>query len=95
MALRHAHPAVRSGDYHQVYAQDRQFAFVRRNEQETLLIVLNASDDPAEVSVPVGTHIPNGVHPRPLFGDLTVGAVGDGMITIRLPARSGGVMGNR
>jgi len=93
IALRHSHPALRSGEFNQIYAQGRQFAFVRCNEQGTLLIVLNASDDPAEVSVPVGTHLPNGVRLRPLFGDVTVGAVGDGMITIRLPARSGGVMG--
>jgi len=93
IALRHAHPALRGGQCHQVYAHDRQYSFVRRDETETLLIVLNASDAPCEISVPVSSQLGDGTILRPLFGILTARTVRDGMVAITVPARSGGVLG--
>jgi cyclomaltodextrinase / maltogenic alpha-amylase / neopullulanase len=92
-ALRHAHPALRGGEFHQVYAQDRQYAFVRRDDAETLLVVINASDDPAEVRLPVSGYFGEGATLHPLFGDLSAIAVRDGHVAIKMHARSGGVLG--
>jgi pullulanase/glycogen debranching enzyme len=93
IALRHAHPALRGGRFHQVYAQDRQYAFVRRDETETLLVALNGSDNSAQVRVPVAEYLEDRTALRPLFGDLSASVVCDGHVMVKLPARSGAVWG--
>ena len=93
IALRRAHPALRGGEFHPLYAKDRQYAFVRRNEAETLLVAINAADDKAEISIPVGKHIPDGTVCQPLLGELAADAVSGNRVTVRMPARSGGVFG--
>lgn len=93
IAMRHAHPVLRDGEFHQVYAQDRQYAFVRCNERETLLVVLNAADDAIEVRMPVGAHLEEGAVLRPVLGNLAAEAVHNGEVTLKLPARWGGVFG--
>ena len=45
--LRTDHPALRYGDYEQMYVTHEQLAFLRRCEQETLVTLLNACDKPA------------------------------------------------
>jgi pullulanase/glycogen debranching enzyme len=91
IALRHAHPALRGGEFHPLYAKDRQYAFVRRDGAERLLVAVNAADDMAEISIPVGEHIPDGAMLQPLLGDLAAEAVSGGQVTVRIPARCGGV----
>jgi hypothetical protein len=41
IALRHAHQALRRGHFYQLYAEDGVFAFARRDDVETLVVVLN------------------------------------------------------
>ncbi|MHB8897751.1 MAG: glycoside hydrolase family 13 protein [Thermoguttaceae bacterium] len=91
IALRHAHPALRSGTFHQVYAENRQYAFVRRHESETLLVVVNAGDDATEISIPVLGSFAEGSVLRPVLGDLAAGAVHEGRLALRMPGRWGGV----
>ncbi len=91
IALRHAHPALRSGQFHQLYAQSRQYAFVRRLQTETLLVVVNAADDAANLSIPLQKQFNEGVTLRPVFGDLEPHVVRQGRVTIKVPARWGAV----
>ena len=80
------------GQFHQVYARDRQYAFIRRNETETLLVIINASDDPADVRIPVNEHLDEGAALQSLFGDLGTVTVCEGQATLQLPPRSSGIL---
>lgn len=93
IALRHAHPALRSGEFHQVFAHDRQYAFVRRGETETLLAAINASDNAAEISVPLNEYFQDGTTLQPLLGDVETVTVSNGEVSIQLPPRCGDVLG--
>lgn len=45
--LRNTHPALRRGDYVPVDSESRQvYSFLRRSADETLLVIINLSDDP-------------------------------------------------
>lgn len=46
-ALRANHPALRYGSYEQLHVANEQLAFLRRCDDEILVILLNASDTPA------------------------------------------------
>ncbi len=54
VAMRKAHPALRTGEYIRVYADDAVYVFVRKDDNETLLIAVNVAEAPRSVSVPVG-----------------------------------------
>ena len=91
ISLRHAHPAFRGGEFHELYAEERQYAFVRCNAAETLLVVVNAGDDVARISIPVHEYFDEGTTLRALFGDLAADVVGKGRVAVKVPARWGGV----
>jgi cyclomaltodextrinase len=92
IALRHAYPALRGGEFHQVHAEDQQYAFVRRDRSESLLVVVNTSDGAAEVCLSVGAQLGDGQALLPVFGDLSPTSVHDRRVTLSLPARSGAVL---
>jgi alpha-amylase len=47
IGLRNAHPALQHGDYVPVDSESRQvYSFLRRSPDETLLVIINLSDDP-------------------------------------------------
>ena len=54
IALRRAHPALRTGDFRTVLADDAQdtWVFARAGSGEEVLVALNASDRPATVELP-------------------------------------------
>ena len=54
VALRNANPVLRTGEYKVIYAQDGIVAYTRKNEEQTMLIVLNANDSPQTVTIPTG-----------------------------------------
>ncbi len=53
--LRREHSALRSGDYRQVHVSARQLAFLRQNQEEQLLVVINAEEQTATLSLNVPT----------------------------------------
>jgi len=91
IALRHAHPVLRGGEFRQVYAEARQCAFVRHDSSETLLVILNAGDEAAEIKVRISPHFPEGELLTPLFGAVADTTVRDGHITGAMPPRTGAV----
>ena len=74
IALRHAHPALRRGRFEELYAHARQYAFLRHDNDESLLVVLNAGDEAAQIRVPVGRHVSDGESLKPLLGEAAAGA---------------------
>ncbi|MCB9916306.1 MAG: DUF3459 domain-containing protein [Planctomycetes bacterium] len=55
-ALRRAHPALRTGEFATLAADDAQdlFVFLRRDAHEELVVALNAGDAPARFALPEG-----------------------------------------
>ncbi len=51
--LRQATPALRYGEYRQLFVGHEQFAFARYTDRETVIIMLNAADLPARIEVNV------------------------------------------
>ena len=71
IALRHSQPALRRGAFEELYAQGRVYAFLRRHAGETLLVVVNAGDEAAEIRVSAGGHFSEGESLKPQFGTVT------------------------
>ena len=92
IALRHAHGVLRRGRFDELYAHGRQYAFLRHDDDEKLLVVLNAGDEAATISVPVGGHVADATTLEPLLGAVTAGAVGGGHLLVSVPARAGGAL---
>ncbi len=51
-AARQTFPALRHGEYRQLFVAHEQFAFARYTGQEYLVIMLNAAEQPARIEVP-------------------------------------------
>jgi cyclomaltodextrinase len=88
IAMRHAHPALRTGSYRRLYADDQVYAFARANDDETILVAVNGAEEPRTVSIPVQGHLAEGAKLRTLYGSGDVSVVG-GQVTVMLPARDG------
>jgi len=61
IALRNAHPALRTGAFRTLLADDQAdvWAFLRCNEDEQLIVALNASTEAREVAVPLPLSAPS------------------------------------
>lgn len=57
IALRKSHPALRRGDFVPVAATRAVLAYLRRSEEETVLVALNFSNWAATFSLPEGTQL--------------------------------------
>jgi len=51
--LRHNSPALRHGDYEQLWVAAEQFAFARRTADECLIVAVNAAAQPVTVDIPL------------------------------------------
>ncbi len=91
ITLRHAHPALRRGTFHRLYADATTYAFARRLGQETLLVALNAGDTPAQVTLPLQEMAADGTALRDLLSNHTW-SVADGEVRLSLPPLSGAVL---
>lgn len=50
-ALRHAHPALRLGDYRQLHVDHTTLVFARETDEERLIVAVNAADTGTEVEI--------------------------------------------
>lgn len=91
IALRHAHPALRRGDYTRLHAQEQVYAFGRRLDGETLVIALNNGRSAATVAIDVGDYLPDGTELDDVWRDTRVRVAG-GRLPLAVPARSGVVL---
>ncbi len=88
-ALRHAHPALRTGSLEIVYAHHGVVGLRRRLADDDLLVLVNRRS----VDVHVHVHLPDAPagSRRPLLGTAEVRAR-HGVLDVRLPARAGAVV---
>lgn len=68
IALRHAHPALRRGDYSTLYGHDKVYALGRKLEADQLVVAFNVGYEPQEVSVPVGGFLDEGTELADAWG---------------------------
>ncbi|WP_448602233.1 glycoside hydrolase family 13 protein [Thermoleptolyngbya sp.] len=91
IALRHHHPALRTGDYRPLAAVGQCYVFSRTLGQDSLLVAVNVGLNAAEITLTADT-LPTNPVDRLLWGtgDFHLAA---GQLTLRLPGRSGLVLG--
>jgi neopullulanase len=91
IALRHAHPCLRRGEFALLHAEDDVFSFARRLGKETLVVALNASRLTQTPAVRLGGYLPEDTRLRDVWTGATI-TVSDGrLMGVELPPRSGSV----
>jgi neopullulanase len=92
IAMRHAHPALRTGEFHALYAANDVYAFRRVGEDEIAVVVFNAGQEPVQIDLPL---IDETLHDT-VFEDVWQGdevqAQEDMLCGLALPARGGRVL---
>jgi glycosidase len=92
IALRQAHPALQTGAVQTLLTDDEGdvWAFLRRDDDEQLVVVLNAADREREVAVPLPLNAPT--RWTAVFGTSGAYTVADHKVQLRVPAISGLVL---
>ncbi|MBX2865974.1 MAG: glycoside hydrolase family 13 protein [Leptolyngbyaceae cyanobacterium MAG.088] len=85
IALRHKHPALRTGTYQTLVAVDDLYAFSRSDDNETIVVVVNTAAQSSRATLPLPTEGAN-----VLWGESN--AIKDSQL-IELSPRSGVIMG--
>ena len=60
ITVRQAIPALRTGTYEPILAQGGVLAYLRRDELDTVLVVLNNSNQPVKFDLPTGNAFEDG-----------------------------------
>ena len=92
IAMRHAHPALRTGAYRRLYADEDVYVFAREGDGEKLLVAVNVAEQPRTVAVPASGLLAEGAELKPVFGQ-TSARVEAGQVRLDLAPRDGIVMG--
>jgi cyclomaltodextrinase / maltogenic alpha-amylase / neopullulanase len=92
IALRHGREVLRRGRFYQLYARERLFAFVRHDDQDTVLVALNAGDEDAAFGLRVGAYFSDGTRLQTIFGEGHSEVVSNGEAAVTIPARQGLVL---
>ena len=58
--LRHAHPALRTGDYIPLFAESDILAFMRKDDKESLIIIINTSATAYNIDIHMKDLLPEG-----------------------------------
>jgi glycosidase len=78
LALRRAHPALRTGKHWHIAWDETYYAFVRELPEEKLLVVYNNASSPRALKIPVAdTPLENLQSLAPIFGDKPAQIVGN------------------
>jgi cyclomaltodextrinase / maltogenic alpha-amylase / neopullulanase len=91
IALRHAHPALRTGAYQPLYAADGVYAFARSLGDEYIVVALNATRAPRNLHLPLAENRAGKGPWETVLGQASV-SVDGAMLEVRLPARSGAAL---
>ena len=90
--LRNSHPALRRGSYERIFSNQDIIAYIRKHEEETLLIVINSGSQEHQLDIDAMKAGLSAGEVKILFGSGEV-AVLDGMIKgLRLGSRRGMVI---
>jgi cyclomaltodextrinase/neopullulanase len=95
IAIRHAYPALRIGDYQVLYAQGTLYIFARTLDAEELIIAVNIGTASATANLDVAS-LQTQPH-KLLYGDAEFAWHNEGdtkQLSITIPARTGCILGN-
>ncbi len=67
--IRHAIPALRTGSYEPIYAEDGLLAYLRRDELDTVLVILNNSESVKKLNLATGEAYENGIELQDQLSD--------------------------
>lgn len=91
--LRHAHPALRIGDYRVLFAEGNVYVFARTLGTEELIVAINVGTEASRATLtPAATGLKTQPQ-RQLFGASEHEWTGEGQLILHLPARRGCVLG--
>ncbi|ERN39786.1 glycosidase [Rubidibacter lacunae KORDI 51-2] len=90
LTLRRGHPALQTGNYRVISAQGMLYVFARSLDAEELTVVVNAGLEEASATIQAGAL--RSQPTRVLYGSARLAAT-DGNLSIRVPARSGCILG--
>ncbi len=92
IALRHRHPALRTGSYIPCFAEGSVYGFQRQEAGETVMVWVNGGTTAQTLEKPPG--LPTGDTAIALLhGDLTLNHTSPETASITIPARAGGILG--
>jgi len=89
IALRHAHPALRRGELRRLYAAAGVYAYGRRSEDETLVVVVNASPEAQRPALDVTGFLSDGQWLRDVDANNLASTVNEGNAGVEVEPRSG------
>ncbi|HQN68491.1 MAG TPA: alpha-amylase family glycosyl hydrolase, partial [Anaerolineaceae bacterium] len=92
IALRNANPVLRTGAYKVIYAHDGVIAYTRKNEEQTMLVILNANDSPKTVTIPTGDAFAVGTKLKSQLSDRELVVTINGIEDLELKCLSGLVL---
>jgi len=92
IALRHAQPALRVGDFRRLLATPDVYAFARTLDQQALVVVVNVAKEARSVTVPLGELPTGGAAPTLLWGTGATFAAEQSDLVLTLAPRSGIVL---
>lgn len=72
ITIRHAIPALRTGSYEPIYAQDGVLAYLRRDELDTVLVILNNANAVVKLNLAMGDAFEDGVELQDQLSDKRV-----------------------
>ena len=92
IALRRAHPALRRGSYHRLYARDGVYAFGRQLDGDTLIVALNTAKETHMIDVPLGGLGLSEGGVSDVWGQSRYTVAGETLRQLKLAPRSGTVL---
>lgn len=92
IALRKEHVTLRRGTYVRLHAEDRLFAFARKLEESSFVIVLNAGENNKKVSFSIEVLGDSTGRPNSIFGPDTHSSIENNILHVEVPPRSGTVL---
>lgn len=91
IALRHAHPALRRGDYQTLFAQGHLYVMGRQLGGDLVVVAFNTGVEPVSGAIPVAPFLQNGLVLRDEWTGQSL-QVDGGLLSLSLAARSGAVL---
>jgi len=87
IALRQRFPALRTGGFERLYAQDDVYAFARELDGEVLIVLLNAGKTTAQIDLPLGEIAGKGGRYEALWNQGDYRADATGLPAVSIPPR--------
>lgn len=92
IAVRKQHPALRIGEFVSLHAQGQALAFLRRLEDQTLIVAINNGNQELDLHIPINGQVEEGTRWKDLLGSGTAQVEGNVLHGSHIPARSAQIL---